>query len=89
MATYTVKPNQTLADIAVMATGTMENLSAIAAANDMAVSDTPAVNAVLTIPDGLTTDTNTLSYLGSYAVVIATMGADDRVFAPEFDTTFA
>jgi hypothetical protein len=52
MATITVQPNQSMLDVIIQAMGTLEGGMCFCALNNVAISDTPAVGTVYTIPDG-------------------------------------
>jgi hypothetical protein len=89
MSTYTLLPNQTLLDATIMATGSLENLFALAAANGYSVTDNAGTGTQLTIPANVTPDTVTLAYYAANNLVAATMGPDDRIFTQEFSDTFS
>ncbi len=88
--TYTILPNQTLHDVALMTTGTLENLCAIAFANGYGAADDVAPGTILAIPAGLPPDTNTLTYLAA-AGAIATQGhaIPASTFTDQFSDTFS
>jgi len=87
--TYTLLPNQTLHDVALMTTGTLENLCAIAFANGYGAASDVAPGTQLAIPPGLLTDANTLGRLTA-AGTIATQGyaVVAGIFTEAFDDTF-
>ena len=84
MATYTVRPNQTFADVVINTAGTMEAAMKIAAANDIAITDILYVGQVIIIPETVT-DTEVLKYLTANDIVVATKGdqSTEGVFLTE------
>jgi hypothetical protein len=66
--------NQTLLDIAIMATGTIESVFSIAQANDISITDIPVPGNDYIIPTGTLTDNNALQYLAQNGVTIGTKG---------------
>jgi hypothetical protein len=64
--------NQTWADITLLATGTLENLMGLCAANGVSPSDLPTLGVEVIIPDGVTTDSVTLAFLLSSRVIMGT-----------------
>lgn len=75
MPTITLKPNQTLADAAIMASGTMEAAMQIMLANNQSLTDLLATGTQLDYSTaGLTTDAGSLSYLQQNSTVIGTRG---------------
>lgn len=91
--TYTVLPNQTIHDVAIMSTGTLENLFTIAAANGLSVSDAVMPGVTLLIPAGVAIETSVLAQLKAAGVVVATNGniliADaDRLHNDTFNDSF-
>lgn len=68
----TVLNNQSLLDIAIQHTGSVENCFAIAAANGLAVSDLLSAGSILIIPGTLKNDTDILNYYTSKKIMPAT-----------------
>jgi len=81
MSTYVVRYGETISDVCMNATGNIANWSAILDANGY--DDwTPALTAgdVLTIPDGVVTDLNTLRQLAEYPANNASIpGVYDKI----------
>jgi hypothetical protein len=69
---WTVRDNQTLVDVALQTCGTMEALSYIARANDIAPSAVPDAGTVLIIPDNAPTDPVVLKVIADKKLMIAT-----------------
>lgn len=65
--------NQTLMDVAIMATGTLESLFDIATLNDMSITDIPAVDTEILIPNNAPIDRATLQYLKNEKVQMGTL----------------
>lgn len=74
-----ITPNQTMLDVAIMASGSMENVFLILAANGKGITDAPHVNDDYAIPQGMSNDTTTLKYLQQNKVVIGT-GDDPNLY---------
>lgn len=74
MKKIALKPNQSCLDMVLMACGTMEAAMQVMAANTTSITHPTAVGDEYTIPDGVLTDTTTLSYLQQNKVVIGTKG---------------
>lgn len=68
----TVLHNQSLLDVAIQHTGSVENCFAIAAANGLAVSDLLSAGSVLVIPGTLKNDNDILNYYTSKKIMPAT-----------------
>ncbi len=66
--------NQTLQDLAIMATGTVESLITIAQANSISITDIPVPGDDYLIPPGISTDNSTLQYLAQNSIMIGTRG---------------
>jgi hypothetical protein len=88
--TYTTLPNQTLCDVALMATGTLETLFAIATANGLSVSDDVAPGATLQLPPGLGANTQVLASLAMKKTILSTRGysGPTSTFTNEFNDSF-
>lgn len=71
--------NQSLLDIAIQHTGSVENAFAIAVANGMAVSDVLTVGSSLLIPTSVKTDNDVLYYYTTKNLQPATAIADTVV----------
>lgn len=66
-------------DVAIMASGSVENVFLILAANGKGITDAPHVNDDYTIPQGMSNDTTTLKYLQQNNIVIGT-GDDPNLY---------
>lgn len=71
----TTHKQQSLADVALMATGTMESLWDIAMANGVSITDIPLPGNNINIPAGAATDINTLQYLATNSLQLCTLDA--------------
>ena len=58
-----ITPNQTIPDIAIMATGSIDTIFDVAAANNKGITDAPRAGDDYTIPVNTLTDTTVLQYL--------------------------
>jgi len=67
-----VQANQTLLDLAIMGTGTIESIFQIANANGKSITDIPVAGADYIIPADAFTDINTKTYLTNNKVSIGT-----------------
>lgn len=74
-----VLSNQSFLDIAIQHTGTVVNAFAIAAANNMAVSETLIAGSTLIIPETITIDTDIRDYFSSKGIKPATAMTDEAI----------
>lgn len=77
----TVLRNQSFMDLALQHTGDVLNAFDIAAANNMAVSDTPVSGTVVTIPETIAVNDDVLNYYAANGIRPATGVQDETVFA--------
>ncbi len=72
MTTVTVQSGQTFFDIVLMACGTMQGCMAIAAANDLSISDEVTPGQEIVIPDGVAADFAVLKYYKDHKIIVGT-----------------
>ena len=70
-----VQNNQTLLDVTLNETGSINNLMLIADANNLSICDMPLVGSSPIVPLGISNNKNTISYLQHNNISIATRGA--------------
>lgn len=70
-----VENNQTLFDVALNATGSIENIMTIALANNISICDMPIVGNSPILPANISNNKNTLHYLQQNNITIATRGS--------------
>lgn len=80
MATITVLPNQSMADVIIMACGSMEGGMQFCADNNVAISDVPVVGAVYVVSDaavaaGGSVGAGVLVYMQKRGIVVGTLAA--------------
>ena len=68
-----INKRQSLADIAVNSTGTVESLWSIAAVNNASISDIPVAGNNYQLATDIIIDTNTLQYLSLNNIQLATL----------------
>jgi hypothetical protein len=83
MKTITVLPNQSLLDIAVQHTGSVYNTFAIAAANNIAITDDLITGSLLVIPDTVQEDKFVMNEYLLKSIEPATGITDPSVIPPE------
>lgn len=67
-----ITPNQTMMDLAIMATGTIESVFQILAANGKGITDAPHVNDDYAVPADSIIDQAQLNYINQNGVLIGT-----------------
>lgn len=67
-----ITPNMTMLDVAMNATGTVESIFSILAANNKALTDIPHVGDNYILPADVVTDDAQLKYLQSNRITVAT-----------------
>ena len=67
-----ITPNQTLPDVAIMATGTLNALFDVASANTKGITDAPRAGDDYSIPSNILTDATVLQYLAINNITIGT-----------------
>jgi hypothetical protein len=65
--------NQSLQDLSVMMTGTIEAMFEVAAGNNSGITDDPVLGTDYALPSTSVTDAATLQYLRQNGIVIGTM----------------
>ena len=80
MATITVLPNQSMADVIIMACGSMEAGMQFCADNNVAISDVPVVGAVYVVSDvavaaGGSVGAGVLVYMQKRGIVVGTLAS--------------
>jgi len=79
MATITVLHNQSFQDVAIQHTGSVFNAFSIAAANGMAISESPIAGSSLIIPEEMEIDVDVLNYYASKQLQPSTALRDQKV----------
>lgn len=74
-----ITPNQTMMDVAIMATGTVESVFQILAVSGKGITDAPHVNDDYIIPSDAVADQAQLNYIKQNGVIIGT-GDDPNLY---------
>ena len=76
MGIVTVKPNQTMCDVVIQATGSMLAAMQFCGDNGVSITDVPTVGTVYTVTDAalILGDAGVLRYLAENGIVVGTMG---------------